>query len=291
MKPTLAKNGYASEYLGYKLLMDLKPAYISFKIDISEPIELPNLMAFFSSLSSQFEDFMRREYPDLAPDAKIFVHEIRSGCIEGELVPIAMTMIEFMDRAVIVEEFTKRWGARISRYFSLGGRDPTAKKADLKDVLDATVAIATDPNANVKVKALAFEDEELKVKVALQFDTRQARIAQAEASSHRLELSSKSSSDEERVLMTFVRPSKKLGARAGEQVVIPAISQKVLPVYYASPLAEQRIKHEIITGVIMQLGFIVDVDIDMRANRPFAYRVKAVHDVISISEEEPPEEG
>lgn len=268
--------------------MDLAPAHLSFKIDIREPIELPDLLAFFSSLSSQFQDYMRQMHPDLASEAQLYVHEIRPGCIAGELIPIAMSMIEFMDRAIIVEDFARRWGTRLAAYFEPRGRDASAKRSDLKDILDATAAISRDPEASATVNAVSYENGKEDIRFSLKFDTKQARQAQIEASAHRQELEAKDTAEHERVLMTYVRPSKKGGPRAGERAIIPSVSQRDLPVYSASALAEQRIRHELQTrkAIFFKIAFIVDVNVDTRGTTPIAYRVMAVHDVFEMDDSE-----
>jgi hypothetical protein len=75
-----------------------------------------------------------------------------------------------------------------------------------------------------------------------------------------------------------------LGKRTGERVIIEAISERDLPLIYASELAEQRIKHEIRVGDenVYKKGFIVDVNVETRGGNPVGYRVTNVHQVIDL---------
>ena len=87
--------------------------------------------------------------------------------------------------------------------------------------------------------------------------------------------------------MVFVQSNIKdtgLGKRTGERAVIESISDKDLPVIYASELAEQRIKHEIREADenVFKRGFVVDVNVEDRNGRPVAYRVTHVHQVIDL---------
>jgi hypothetical protein len=75
-----------------------------------------------------------------------------------------------------------------------------------------------------------------------------------------------------------------VGKRSGEPVQIEDISEKELPLIYASDLAEQRIKHEIleVEDNVFKKGFVVDVNVETRGGRPVAYRATNLHQVIDL---------
>jgi hypothetical protein len=75
-----------------------------------------------------------------------------------------------------------------------------------------------------------------------------------------------------------------VGKRTGEWVQIEAISDKELPLIYASDLAEQHIKHEIAEAEdnVFKKGFSVDVNVETRGGRAVAYRVTNIHQVIEL---------
>jgi len=77
-----------------------------------------------------------------------------------------------------------------------------------------------------------------------------------------------------------------LGKRTGEWVQIEEISDKDLPLIYASDLAEQRIKHEIREADenVYKKGFVVDVNVQTKGGRLVAYRITNLHQVIDLSE-------
>ena len=79
----------------------------------------------------------------------------------------------------------------------------------------------------------------------------------------------------------------KLGKRSGERVVIENISDRDLPLIYASNLSEQRIKHEIRDAEdnIYHKGFVVDVNVQTKGGKPAAYAVTNVHQVIDLPED------
>ena len=53
--------------------------YIVVKLKTKNPIEIGNFVSEFTSVSSQYEKFVRQNYPGLADQAQIYVKEIRRG--------------------------------------------------------------------------------------------------------------------------------------------------------------------------------------------------------------------
>jgi hypothetical protein len=82
--------------------------------------------------------------------------------------------------------------------------------------------------------------------------------------------------------------SAKVGKRSGELVRIDDLSPRKLPLIYASDMAERQIKHEIAEAEdnIYKKGFVVDVNVELRAERPIAYRVMHLHQVIDLPDDE-----
>lgn len=90
--------------------------------------------------------------------------------------------------------------------------------------------------------------------------------------------------------MAFEQSNKKdsaVGKRTGEWVKIEAISDRHLPLVYASELAEARIKHEIRESEdnVYKKGFVIDVNVEHRGGKPVAYRVTNVHQVIDLPDD------
>lgn len=101
----------------------------------------------------------------------------------------------------------------------------------------------------------------------------------------RLQLERKNEADYKHALMVFRQANVKdlpVERRTGEWVLIGEISDKELPLIYASDLAEQRIKHEIREAEdnLFKKGFVVDVNVQTKDGRPVAYRVTHLHQVI-----------
>jgi hypothetical protein len=68
-------------------LMGATQAYIVVRLQTKNPIEIGDFVSEFTSVSDQYGKFIRENYPDLIPDAEIFVKQVRRGSIIVELLP------------------------------------------------------------------------------------------------------------------------------------------------------------------------------------------------------------
>ena len=269
--------------------------HIILNIDVEQPVEIGDFVSVFTALSSQYDKFMRANYPDLSPDADIYITEVRKGSIEADLLPWALAslpaIISVMDQMQIVENFIRSYGNRLSAYFAIGGRDENANSSDLKDFMGAVSAIANDPDGAGTLEAATYEDGKKQIRAAIKFTTKQAKMAVGEIAAHRRELEKEDSAQHKRVLMTFRQSNIKdteIGKRTGEKVRIEVVSDKDLALIYASDLAEQRIKHEIreADDNVYKKGFIVDANVEIKGGRPIAYRITHVHQIIDLPDED-----
>lgn len=226
--------------------------YIRLRLEVPEAIELGNFVSAFTSLAGEYDRFMRGQHPDTAPDASLYVSEVRKGSIEAILIPVMATLpavMEGMSQALTIEDFVRRYGARLSKFLRLGGIAPAdVTKTELKDFTEQVAAIARAPGSNIEIAAIEIKNGDHEVKAAIKFDTKQARIIEENVAVARKALEHSSRADYQRVLMVFTRSDVStvaVGKSTGERVKIEDLSDRPLPLIYASELAEEQIKHEI----------------------------------------------
>ncbi len=267
--------------------MEAKQSFITVDMDLKNPVELNDLVGFFGSMSTQFDRYMRAEHPDLVPEARFFVKEVRKGSIIFEMFPGGISdIVSMMDSVLIVLAFTDLVGKVILKYAN-GERKENATKAELKDFYNVVEALAKDDGGKVSLETVTYEKGVASRKVAFSFNANEARSAAKHIEEHKKELDRISHADRERVLMYFQRSDRgdaPIGKRSGERVVIEDISETDLALTYGSNMAEERIKDEIRNSVIYHRGFIVDVNVQTKGGRPVAYSVTHVHDVIDIED-------
>jgi len=282
------------DFVSYTQAMTEAPAILRLRIQTEEPVEIDAFVGAFTSLAEEYRREIRDNHPDVDPEARIFVKEVRKKCIEADLIPYIAAVAPFiahMDQVVIVEQFVRTWGKRISALVSgdMGAWVP--KKSELKVMADATEAIARDPNANSTLEAVTFEDDKKQIRASFQFSTREAKAAQVTIDGVYKELETPTGADHERVLMVFTRSdvgNATIGKRSGERVLIDEVHSRALALMYASELAEERIKHEIREAEdnIYKKGFVVDVNVRMVGGRPSVFAVTNLHDIIDLPDDE-----
>lgn len=278
---------------GYVGLMRESPVHLTYKLETKNPVELGDFVSQFVAIGNEFERFVKDQHKDLAADATFFVKEVRKGSTIVDMIPgmvYAAPFIADFDQVMIVEDFVRRWGKRITALIADKEEGAPETKSELKDFAKAMLAVARDPNASSTLEAATFEDGIRQVKVAFKFNTQEARAAEKVIEHRQSELEKPSQDVHERVLMVFTRSdvhAAALGRPSGEKVLIEEISEKPLSLTYGSDLAEQRLKHEIreADDNVYKKGFIVDVQTKMSRGKPVAYAVTHVHDVIDIAEE------
>lgn len=137
---------------------------------------------------------------------------------------------------------------------------------------------------------LDIQKGEERTQAFFQFDTQQAREITQRVQEHQREIEHASRDDYERVLMIFTRVdagTPPVGKSTGERVKIESVSDRSLPLIYASALAEQAIKAESVEDAdnVFKKGFVVDVNVETRNAKPAAYRVTNLHQVIDLDDD------
>jgi len=260
-------------------------------LDVPGAIEVGDFVSAFTSLASEYDRYVNSEIPGAGKDATMYVREVRQGSIVAILAPFLPNVADAMNQAVGVHEFVRIYGGHLRGFLVAngGGRPVAAKPNELKDFSEQVAAIANNPNSSIEVAAIEIEDGEHKVKAAFKFRTSEAQTIRDNVESTRHQIESRSGDAAERVLMVFTRTdvgTPAVGKSTGERVLIESISDKSLPLIYASELAEQRIKHEITEAEenVYKKGFVVDVIVETRTKKPIAYKVANVHQVIDLDD-------
>ncbi|MEW9805291.1 hypothetical protein ABUE31_04730 [Mesorhizobium sp. ZMM04-5] len=276
----------------YSQVMGEQSGILTLKLDTAEPIELGDFVGAFTSIANEFERYVADTYPGAKADPRIYLREVRSGCVEADMITgltiAAGVVINNMDQILILEEFVRRWGRRMTALITNkvpdGELDTTAQ---LNDYYRATESIAADPLASHRLTATAFEKDGPQIRVAFQFSAVEARTAQQNIDDRKKLLTKPDSVPHRRVLMRYTRTDvhdATVNKRSGERVLIAEISEKEMPVMYASELAEQEIR-EIIREAdenAYKRGFVVDVMVQASGEKMTHYAVTAFHSVIDL---------
>ncbi|MGB8587547.1 MAG: hypothetical protein WCD87_18100, partial [Pseudolabrys sp.] len=111
------------------LMVAGKP-HIVLTLDTKEPIELGAFVGAFTSLGNEYDRFIKQAEPDLAGEADLFVHKVRSGSIIVDLIPwlsLVAPFIDDMEKALIIEKFVHVWKERFESLLSGKGEPPETR--------------------------------------------------------------------------------------------------------------------------------------------------------------------
>lgn len=273
----------------YSKLMEKDGVSIVFNLDLSQPIEISDFVAAFAGLGGQFERHIKKEHPDLEGEVKVYVKEVRKGSIEAELIPLAYnTIITALDHHQIAVKFVKSLAKKVGVFRANGGRLENATKTELNEIIDTLAAVANDPDGKATVSAVHYKKTKTTTEFSMEMTASEARGAVKEIDAQMKEIEHVGDVDYMGMLLTFYQSNLKDAEKTGEKGIIEDVSPKPLAVVYASELARERIKSEMVSGDrnIYKLGFFVDVNVQTRNGKPVAYRIKAVSDVIELPEDD-----
>lgn len=273
----------------YVQLMEESGVSIVFNLDLDQPVELSDFVASFAGLGAQFERHIRKSHPDLEGEVKAYVKEVRKGSIEAELIPLAYnTIITALDHHQIAARFVKDLARKIDIFRQKGGRLEEASKTELTELARIAGAVANDPDGKATISAINYKKTPKSVEFSMEFDTRDAVQAIASIDAQFVEISKVTDFDHANKLLTFFQSNRKDSDKSGEKGIIEDLDPKPLSIVYASELAKERIKSEMLDGDknIYKLGFFVDVNVQMKGGRPVAYRIKSVNDVIDMPDDD-----
>ena len=163
-----------------------------------------------------------------------------------------------------------------------------ATKTELTELARIAGAVANDPDGKATISAMNYKKTPKTVEFSMVFDTADASQALESIDAQFIELSQVTDFDHENKLLTFFQSNRKDSDKSGEKGIIEDLNATPLSIVYASELAKERIKSEMLNGDknVYKLGFFVDVNVQMKGGRPVAYRIKSVNDVIDIPDDD-----
>lgn len=276
--------------VGYHEFMREGTSFVELRISLKESPDLVALVDCFAAVANQFEQYLRREHPNLKGAARLFVQDIRKGSIIVELLPVIQPLIANMDNILIVDGFVRRFGEIIGKY-THGDKAENATKSDIKDLLGAVGLIATDPEGKSAISAVEYHKTKTTTRLKMEFDTRGAKKARETLQLQKAALDLPAYEVFENKLMVFVQTTVKpseVGRKTKLQARIEAISPKPLGTTFETDLARERIESEIREDEknVYKKGFFVDCYTERLNGKPVAYRITAVRDIILLPDDD-----
>ena len=257
-------------------------------IENSDPIELLDFTASLTGLAREYEARVRAQRPGVDLDeTRLLIVEVRKGSIILEMLPALPPIVTNVEYANTAIDFVKHLAGMVGQLKLPGGRldDPTTSR--LKNLGDAVQAVVRDSTGRLKIEA-RYKNGKVLQELVIEKDD--AVVIETNVIGQRREIERSKSVPYPRILMRLHQSSVedlRLGKRTSEKGIVECIDMTPRKLIYASDLAGQRIKEEIMKpdGNPFQKGFVIDLDVETVGGKPRVYRVIEVYDIIDLDED------
>jgi hypothetical protein len=282
-------------------------ARLEVNFDVAHPVELVQLTLALQGMARDYRRYANESIRDSGgkvadEDVRLYVTNVRSGSIIAELGGAATVMGAFLpliDVNPIFAGYVQSFGASVDYFRSLAGRiglkasDITATKAAAQAVSDVMAVVATQKGGRLRLgaKIAAKDGNGSEFSARITITSEEAAEAQRGALIAQKVLDYRGDADYPNVLLYFQRTSttaSKSDGRTDDKAIINSISQKALPVHFASALDAARINDMKAdpNQNPFKSAFRVDVNVETDRNQvPRFYRVMHIHEVIRDDEE------
>jgi hypothetical protein len=282
-------------------------ARLEVNFDVGQPIELVQLTLALQGMARDYRRYANDSIRDRGgkvadEDIRLYVTKVRSGSVIAELASAATVMGAFLplvDVNPIFTGYVQFFGATVDYFRSLANRidlkasDITATKAAAQAVSDIMAVVAAQKGGNfklgAKIAAKGADGSEFAAQITITSD--EAAEAQRGALIAQKVLDYRGDADYPNVLLYFQRTSTtapKSDGKTDDKAIINSISQKALPVHFASALDAARISDMKAdpNQNPFKAAFRVDVNVETDRNQvPRFYRVMQIHEVIRDDDE------
>ena len=284
-------------------------ARLEVNFDVDQPVELVQLTLALQAMARDYRRYANDAIRDGGgkvsdDDIKLYVTKVESGSIIAELGSAAQVMGAFLpiiDVNPLFSGYVQFFGQSISYFAALASRvglkpsDITTTKAAAQAVADIMAVpdslVGSKFKLTAKVGARNADGSEFAAQITI--TSEEAAQAQRGALIAQKVLDYRGGADHENVLLYFQQTSTdraKSDGRTADRAIVNSISQKALPVHFASQLDAARVNdmksdpHQ----NPFKAAFRVDVNVETDRNQvPRFYRVVHIHEVIPDDSEEP----
>ena len=275
-------------------------------LDPGGPVELAGLSDCFAAIARIYERHYNTE--DLPPP-QLYVTRLKTGSIVAEIAPFVMLFglptLQYMAAANTLAGFAKRLSDGLKAFagievgkFSTG---TTPALDDASDLREFVKPLTGRRGARLNIKHARFI--KTKQETVAEYDFAEEAINRAALNMDRalaLPLSEQvpalpapDSKIRREVMLVFESASRQPGKEAGrtmDRAVVSDVTDKPLPTYFRQSV-RGNLKDRMVRGAtnpLTNVGYIVDVHVQIHDGKPFAYIVTDVHDTVPLAE---PEDG
>ncbi|MCI7348961.1 MAG: hypothetical protein MSN12_14375 [Bacteroides stercoris] len=252
-------------------------------IENSQPVEVADFTKTMNAFGALFASFAQKNGKSKEEaNAKLYVSKIIEGSIDIHLVELAtMGIIPFVENSNLILDFAKHIKSIYDYYVKGSSFKPELTPADLRNVHDMVSVPANDRNGVMSVQVIRGNVDSI-LYSGCTFNYIEGNGIQNKSDYEQKEIRSVSDNGDvyKKQLMAIYQVRE--GEGVGNKAIIDAISSKALALLFDSKVLEDEILRSEINPI--KSAYYVDVMILTAQGRPAAYKVMALHDIISLDE-------
>ncbi|WP_324751177.1 hypothetical protein SH591_07465 [Sphingomonas sp. LY54] len=281
---------------------------IEIHFDVHEPVELTEMTLAFQGLSRDYKRFLKEKVQNEGgkigdEDIKLYITKIESNCILAEFAgasSIVGAYFSLLDYQNIFIEYVKHFDVVTSYFKTLAGRkdlrsaDIECTKAGAQAIESVMALVAKTKKGRFALRARAGSETGSghKVYAEVELSSNDAAEVQRGALIAQKVLDYRGDADHKNVLMYFQRTSTddaKAQGRTDDKAIIRSISEKPLPVHFASQLDQERINDLKSDPKANPFKAAYRVDVNVETDRKGIarfYRVVHLHEILPEEEDD-----
>ena len=276
---------------------------IEIHFDVHEPIELTDMTLAFQALGRDYRRFLNEKVRAdggkvSEDDVKLYITKIESNCILAELAGASKVLgayFSLLDYQNIFIEYVRNFDSVLNYFRGIARLErPTisdvesTNKAGAQAIADVMAIVAHTHDGRFALRARAGSEtpDGHRVYAEIELSSEEAAEAHRGALIAQKVLEYRGEADHKQVLMYFQRTSTenaKSDGRTDDKAIIRSISEKALPVHFASGLDQARINDlkDDPSSNPFKAAYRVDVNVEVdRKGVPRFYRVIHLHEIL-----------
>ena len=261
-----------------------KQEILRIHIENSQPVEVADFTKTMNAFGALFASFAQKNGKSKEEaNAKLYVSKIIEGSIDIHLVELAtMGIIPFVENSNLILDFAKHIKSIYDYYVKGASFKPELTPADLRNVHDMVSVPANDRNGVMSVQVIRGNVDSI-LYSGCTFNYIEGNGIQNKSDyegGYAIWGIADDGDVYKKQLMAIYQVRK--GEGVGNKAIIDAISSKALALLFDSKVLEDEILRSDINPI--KSAYYVDVMILTAQGRPAAYKVMALHDIISLDE-------
>ncbi len=270
-------------------------------LDPGGPVELTGLAESFAAIARLYE---RHYDSDTLPTPQLYVTRLTTGSVIAEIAPYVLMFglptLQYMAAANTLANFAKRLSDGIKAFAGIKTKAQLSSAPDIDDAHDLREFVKPligRKNAKLNIKHARFKKTKRETIAEFEFDSDTINRAAINIDKllelpkpEPLLLSTPADSKILReVMLVFESASRQPGRETGKTVdraIISDVHDRPLPTYFRQSV-RGNLKDIMVRGQtnpLTDVAYIVDVHVQVRDGKPFAYLVTEVHTTVPLGD-------